>query len=68
MCALVTWQPERVTDGLVMAATRVTRLPYELTIGGDARYGLALMRHLPPFISEAVCYYWMAWNLVEPDP
>ena len=35
-------------------------------IGSDARFGLNLMRHLPPPVYEALIYQWIAWNLVKP--
>ena len=61
------WDPERVTEALSACATSLAKLPCELTVGGDARYGLNLMRHLPPAVYEAVVLYWMAWHLIEPE-
>ena len=60
------WDPERVSDALSRAATQVRAPPSELTIGGDARFGLNALRHMPAFVYEAVIFHWYAWNLVMP--
>eukprot|EP00322_Chrysochromulina_rotalis_P019369 CAMPEP_0115844820 /NCGR_PEP_ID=MMETSP0287-20121206/9024_1 /TAXON_ID=412157 /ORGANISM="Chrysochromulina rotalis, Strain UIO044" /LENGTH=375 /DNA_ID=CAMNT_0003298555 /DNA_START=29 /DNA_END=1156 /DNA_ORIENTATION=- len=60
------WEPARVTEALARAVTQVQPPPCELTIGSDARFGLNVMRHLPPRIYEALIWHWIAWNLVKP--
>ena len=61
------WDAERVVEGLVRAATSTAPPPAELVIGSDAHFGLQLMRHLPPALYEAVIYYYILWDLVEPQ-
>jgi len=60
------WEPARVTEELARAITQTRAPPIELTIGGDARFGLNVVRHLPPAVYEAFIWYWYAWNLVPP--
>ena len=61
------WDPERVSEALARAVTQVRAPPAELTIGGDALFGLNAVRHLPPAVYEAIIYHWYAWNLVMPS-
>jgi NAD(P)-dependent dehydrogenase (short-subunit alcohol dehydrogenase family) len=61
------WDPERVSEALARAVTQVRAPPAELTIGGDALFGLNALRHLPPAVYEAIIYHWYAWNLVMPS-
>ena len=61
------WDPERVSEALARAVTQVRAPPAELTIGGDALFGLNALRHLPPAVYEAIIYHWYAWTLVMPS-
>ena len=61
------WDARRVVEGLSDAATSLRAPPAELAIGGDARYVLNTMRHLPPFIYEPLIYFGMCWDLIEPE-
>ena len=61
------WDPARVAEQLTWCATTRGALPCELAIGSDARFALNLVKHLPPAVYEAVCLWWLKWNLVEPS-
>ena len=60
------WDAERVVEGLYSATTSTATPPAELVIGGDARFGLLLCRHLPPVLYEAIIYFYTMWDFVEP--
>eukprot|EP00965_Chrysotila_dentata_P192789 6175376-Pleurochrysis_carterae.AAC.3 len=60
------WDAQRVTDALVQAASSAASPPSELIVGADARYGLQLLRYLPPALSEGIVYKWITWSMVPP--
>jgi NAD(P)-dependent dehydrogenase (short-subunit alcohol dehydrogenase family) len=61
------WDPERVVEGLARAATSTHKPPRELAIGSDARFALNVLKHLPPAVYESVIYYWLCWDVIEPE-
>lgn len=60
------WDPARVVEGATRAITSLSAPPRELAVGGDARFGLNVMRHLPPFVYETIIYYYVCWSAMEP--
>ena len=58
------WDPARVVEALARAATSRSKPPCELVVGGDARLGLNVMRHLPSALAEAITVTYSFGGLV----
>ena len=60
------WDAARVTESLARLVSQERPPPAELAIGGDARFGLLALRHLPPALYEKLIWWVVAWNFVAP--
>ncbi|KAL3892953.1 MAG: hypothetical protein SGPRY_014620, partial [Prymnesium sp.] len=60
------WEPARVTEGLARVVSSVNPPPSELVIGGDALYGLMVLRHLPADLLEKIIWWSVMWQLHMP--
>ena len=60
------WDAARVTESLARLVSQKRPPPAELAIGGDARFGLLALRHLPPALYEKLIWWVVAWNFVAP--
>lgn len=67
MLTLLAWDSSSIKEHISRVVRSSYVPPAEMFIGGDALYFMQWARHLPPVIYDVLAYYFICWELIEPE-